>query len=420
MKPNTLSLVLFLLLTHFALTLGVDAVVPPPDGGYPGFNTAEGQNALKNLSTGVGNAAVGWYSLFSDTDGSYNTAVGAGTLVLNVGDQNAGTGIENTATGAVALLSNNTGTGNTADGAFALRSNTTGFYNTATGQSALLNNNGTDNTGIGSAALIANTSGNENTATGAGAMYTNTSGALNTATGEWALFDNVAGNNNTATGAFALVSSTGNNNTALGYSAGSNLTTGDNNVDIGYNVLGVAGESNTIRIGNADITSTIIRGISGQTISSGATVLVASNGQLGTMTSSGRFKRDIKPLGDASAALFALKPVTFRYKKEIDPAGTAQFGLVAEEVAKVNTDLVVRDEEGKAYSVRYDQVNAMLLNEFLKEHRTVQEQEATIAELRQNFAQQQKQIEALTAGLQKVNAQLELNKPAPQTVLNNQ
>jgi hypothetical protein len=143
-------------------------------------------------------------------------------------------------------------------------------------------------------------------------------------------------------------------NTAVGANAGSNLTTGDNNIDIGYNVVGVAGESNTIRIGNTDIGTTIIRGISGQTIASGATVLVASNGQLGTMTSSARFKQEITPMDKASEALLALRPVTFRYEKEIDPAGTSQFGLVAEEVEKVNPNLVVRDKEGRPYSVRYD------------------------------------------------------------------
>jgi predicted RNase H-like nuclease (RuvC/YqgF family) len=133
-----------------------------------------------------------------------------------------------------------------------------------------------------------------------------------------------------------------------------------------------------------------------------------------------RFKKDIKAMEHSSEILFALKPVTFRYQKEIDPAGTSQFGLVAEEVQKVNPDLVVRDKEGKPYSVRYEQVNAMLLNEFLKEHRTVQEKRATIAELKHNFAEQQKQIEALTAGLQKVSDQLELSKSAPQIAGNNQ
>ena len=152
-------------------------------------------------------------------------------------------------------------------------------------------------------------------------------------------------------------------NTALGENAGHNLFKSDsNNIDIGFDVQGVAGESNTIRIGNPDITTTVIRGISGQTIASGNPVLVGANGQLSTATSSRRFKDDIQPMDKASEAILALEPVTFRYKKDFYPTGTAQFGLVAEDVAKVNPDLVVRDKEGKPYSVRYEQLNAMLLN----------------------------------------------------------
>src|SRR5262249_47861587 len=157
-----------------------------------------------------------------------------------------------------------------------------------------------------------------------------------------------------------------------------------------------------------------------QTSASGIPVLINLDNKLGTATSSARFKRDIHDMDNASEALFALRPVAFRYKKEIDPTGISQLGLVAEDVEKVNPDLVVRDKEGKPYSVRYDQVNAMLLNEFLKEHRKVQELEATVARQQKDFQatamRQQKQIDALTAGLQKVSAQLELNKPAPQTV----
>jgi len=191
-------------------------------------------------------------------------------------------------------------------------------------------------------------------------------------------------------------------------------------------MIGTPGESNACYIAS----------IFGQTTASGIPVLIDSNNKLGTTTSSERFKEDIKPMGKTSETLFALKPVTFRYKKEIDSAGTSQFGLVAEEVEKINPDLVVRDKEGKPYSVRYDQVNAMLLNEFLKEHKKVQEQnsklqqqQATIIELKSTVAQQQKdiqataaqqqkQIEALTTGLQKVSEQLEAGKPAPQVVVN--
>jgi len=163
--------------------------------------------------------------------------------------------------------------------------------------------------------------------------------------------------------------------------------------------------------------SCCIGNIATSTSPNGIAVLINSSGRLGTTTSSARFKDEIKPMDKASEALFALRPVAFRYKKDIDPAGTPQLGLVAEDVDKVNPDLVVRDKEGKPYSVRYDQVNAMLLNEFLKEHRKVEQQRK---DFEAALAQQQKKIEALTTGLQKVSGQLELRNPAPQTVLNSQ
>jgi septal ring factor EnvC (AmiA/AmiB activator) len=186
----------------------------------------------------------------------------------------------------------------------------------------------------------------------------------------------------------------------------------------------VAGESNTIRIGNPDISRTYISGISGHTAAGGTAVFVESDGTLGTITSSKRFKDEIKPMSTASEAILALKPVTFRYKENIDPARTSQFGLVAEDVEKVNPDLVVRDKEGKPYSVRYDQVNAMLLNEFLKEHKAFVEEQRKVEKLEATVAQERKDFEAAVAQLktqvQKVSAQLEVSKPAPQTVLNNQ
>jgi Chaperone of endosialidase len=330
----------------FAFFEGAQAVVPPPDGGYPGGNTAGGESALFGLTTGTYNTAVGLYSLLSNRQGQFNTALGAGTLLANTAD-------ENTATGAGALLSNTTGNENTANGTFALFSNTTSSHNTANGDSA----------------LFSNTDGESNSAVGHDALFSNTTGVRNIAVGD---------------------------------SAGSNLTTGDDNIDIGNG--GVAGESATIRIGKPNFQSaTFIAGISGVAIVGGTPVVVGSNGQLGTIVSSQRFKTDIKPMDKASESLLALHPVTFHYKKEIDPAGTSQYGLVAEEVEKVNCDLVVRDNDGKPYTVRYDQLNAMLLNEFLKEHRTVQEQQAAITELKYKFAEQQKQIGILTAGLQKVN-----------------
>ena len=224
-------------------------------------------------------------------------------------------------------------------------------------------------------------------------------------------------------GSGALIGNlTGSLNTALGQNAGQGLVDGNesNNIDIGANVEGVAGESNTIRLGNTDITDTFISGISGTTVASGAAVLVDSNGHLGTVTSSKRFKEEIRPMNKTSEAIFSLEPVTFRYKKEIDSAGIQQLGLIAEDVEKVNPDLIVRDKEGKPYSVRYDQVNAMLLNEFLKEHKAFVEEQRKVQEQGASIARLEQQIEALTVGLQKVTAQLELSKPTPQTVLNDQ
>jgi hypothetical protein len=259
----------------------------------------------------------------------------------------------------------------------------------------------------------------QNTAVGQGAMENATGGTNNTAVGAGAL-DKTTGMFNTAIGASALAdNTTGNSNIAVGLNAGLSLTTGDDNIDIGNS--GVADEANTIRIG-ADQTATFIAGISGANVAGGDPVFILSNGKLGTVNppSSARFKEEIKPMNQASEVILALKPVTFRYKKEFDAARIPQFGLVAEEVEKVNPDLVKRDREGKVQTVRYEAVNAMLLNEFLKEHRTVQDLKSAAAKQKAMIARQQKQIEALTAGLQKVSAQLELNKAAPQTVLNNQ
>jgi hypothetical protein len=393
-KPTILLLLIGSSLACFALFPKVEAVVPPPDGGYPGFNTAEGQKALFGLTTGVANTAVGWYSLFNNTDGSYNTGVGAGTLLFNVGDQTTGEGTQNTAIGTAALLFN-----------------TTGFSNTAMGVTALLNNSsGTFNTATGAGALLSNTTGNGNQAYGYQALYSNSTGVQNTANGTFALFNNTTGLGNTANGTAALNSNTtGNNNIALGVSAGSSLTIGSNNIDIGN--TGIVAEANTIRIGSEFQTRTFIAAIRGVTtgVADAVNVVIDSNGQLGTMSSSRRFKKEIKSMDEASETLLALKPVTFHYKS--DKAGTPQYGLIAEEVAEVNPDLVVCDENGEIYTVRYDAVNAMLLNEFLKEHRKNEEQEATIARL-------QKQIEALAADLQKVGAQLELTK-ASQVVSTN-
>jgi len=358
-KTTILPLLIPLALAWFVLSPTARAVSPPPDGGYPGGNTAEGANALFSLTTGINNTANGFRALGSNTIANRNTGVGYKALSIN----------------------------NTND-------------NTAVGWSALAASTGTNSGGEGG-----------NTAVGSTALANNTAGVGNTGIGWNALVGQADADNNTAVGAAALAQNTGGGNTALGTNAGVNLTTGFNNIDIGDGVTGFAEEHDTIRIGASQAT-TYIAGIYGQVVApaTGTPVLIDGSGRLGTIlgpiSSARRFKHDIKAMDKASESILALKPVTFRYKKELDPEGIPQFGLVAEEVEKVNPDLVARDEEGKPYSVRYEAVNAMLLNEFLKARRQIDAQ--------------QKQIEALTAGLQKVSAQLELSKSARQTVSNNQ
>jgi hypothetical protein len=334
---------------------------------------------------------VGDDALLTNTGGD-NTAVGDQALFNNT------TGFWNTAVGFKALLSNTTGLSNTAIGLEALENNTIGQHNTAVGNATLLGNTtGSENTAIGDGALLFNIGGYSNNAVGGLALFYNTTGNENTATGGNALINNRTGNNNTANGFGALRNNNGSNNIALGYNAGVNLTTGDNNIDIGN--AGVAGEAGVIRIGTTGTqAATFIAGIRGVPISGGTEVGVNSSGQLGVRASSARYKDAIQPMDKASEAILALKPVTFHYKKDLDPAGVPQFGLVAEDVEKVNPDLVARDGEGKPYTVRYEAVNAMLLNEFLKEHRKNEEQESKIGQQEAKIAGQQKQIEALYRG----------------------
>ena len=383
-------LCLSLLIAWLELSPKALAVDPPPDGGYPGANTAEGDGALLSLSpstSGSFNTAVGWLALLSNTSGSFNTALGAGTLLLNTVDSN-------TAVGAGALLSNSIGFGNTATGAFALFSNSTGVTNVANGYQALLSNStGGRNTAIGTGALFSNTTASDNTATGLGALGSNTTGAANTANGVNALLIS-SGSGNTAVGYGALSSNTiGHGNTALGDGAANNVTTASNAICIGS--LG-ANVTNSCFIGN-------IRGITTQN-NDAVPVMIDSAGQLGTVSSSSRFKTDIKPIEKASESILALQPVSFRYK--VHKGTTPNFGLIAEEVARVNPDLVIYDADGKPFTVRYDAVNAMLLNEFLKEHRKVKELE--------------EQVAALTTGLQKVSAQVEMSQATPHVVVNQQ
>ena len=361
-----------------------------PATALPGFNTADGDHALFKITTGVANTAVGWYSLFSNTDGSFNTAVGAGTLVLNVGDQTTGEGTENTALGTAALLFNSTGAHNTAVGSTALENNDIGLGNTAVGHQALLSNiDSSSNTAVGRVALTSHTTGSFNTAIGNQALQVDTTGTRNTAVGSVALGNNI----------------TGNDNTALGRHAGDAIT-GNGNVCIGEDVGGEAAVDNR----------TYIRNVNTDVVNGGDTDFVTVNlttGRVGHLASSRRYKEDIKPMDKVSEALYRLNPVTYRYKKEVDESQTLDYGLVAEEVAKVDPNLAIRDRNGQIESVRYMAVNAMLLNEFLKEHKKVEELQATVA-------QQQKAMEALTAQVQKVSTQIQVNKPAPQLTANNE
>lgn len=434
--------------TTIALALGcfaflpqLHAVSPPPDGCYGNYTTAEGCKALMSLTTGFGNTGIGWYSLFSDTNGSYNTGVGGGALALN-------TGSSNTAMGAAALLLNSSGNLNTALGTDAMVYNNIGENNTAVGAFSLFHNTqGNDNTAIGYQALYSNVgganSGNLNTATGTQALYSNTAARFNSAFGVQALYSNDLGEDNSAFGYQALhdnqsftgfansafgshaldsnadgqqnsafgYTALGNNvhgddNTAMGSSAGV-LIDGDGNVCIGAFVPGEAGVNNTTYIRNVNtLAQPIVSGVDGVTVR-------LTDGRIGHGVSSRRYKHDIQPMDNASEALYALKPVTFHYNKDVDVTQTLDFGLIAEEVAEVNPELVVRDREGKISNYRRDAVNAMLLNEFLKEHKKVQDLEARLG-------QQQKQIESLTAGLERVSAQVETSGLATKVAVTEQ
>ncbi len=394
------------------------------DGGLPNGNTAEGDFSLDSLTSGSFNSALGYAALFSNTSGDNNTATGSFALYNNTNGPSPLKGDLNTATGSNALYSNTIGNGNTATGVNALLSNTNAYYNTATGFQALYSNNGFFNTATGANALYSNQAAGYNTANGFAALHDNINGSHNTAIGYEAL-NNSTANDNTATGYLALSNATGSNNIALGSNAGLKLTAGSNNIDIGNQ--GVAGESGKIRIGTKPThNGTFIAGISGVAVT-GAQVVVNTMGKLGVATSSARFKQAIKPMDKASEAILQLEPVTFRYKEEIDPDGIPQYGLIAEQVEKVDPKLVGRDENGKVNTVRYEAVNAMLLNEFLKEHRQVEELNAMVMKQEATNAQQQKEIKALTTSLkeqasaiQKVSDKVKLSKPSPRVVTNDQ
>jgi hypothetical protein len=375
------------ILSALAFLPGAQAVNPLPDGCYPNFTTAEGCNALKSLTTGAANTGVGWFSLFSTTTGIGNTGVGAGALALNQADNN------------------------TAVGGGALFLNTTGSENGAVGPNALVHNaDGSDNNAFGTNALFTNVSGSFNNAHGRDALL-NSTGDQNNALGDDTLFFNTTGSFNTAVGDDALDNNVdGNSNIALGDEAGSSLGPSVNNCI----AIGATGAGPFVTFDN----TCFIGSIFGQAVSDPGTqmpVFVDQFNNVGVFnTSSRKLKHDIQPMNTASETLYQFKPVTFKYNS--DWKGTTQYGLIAEEVAEVDPQLVVRGRGGEIMAVHYEQISNMLLNEFLKEHKKVDKLTATVA-------QQQKGMEVLTAQLkeqaaqiQKVSAQLEVNKTAPQVV----
>lgn len=352
----------------------------------PGFSAGFGA-----LSAGLGffNTAVGGNALHAST-GVGDTAVGAGALQSN------STGSDNTATGTGALMSNTGGSGNTANGYAALQDNTTGTDNTAIGTSALLSNTkGVWNTAVGLNAMASSTNVSYSTAIGAMALYANTSGFQNTATGSAALSSNTTGSENTAYGNEALQgNTTGTNNIAFGNLAGQNITTTSNNIHIGN--VGNTADSGTIRVGTPGVqTSAFMAGVYGfPTGLANVPVVVDSNGNLGTVQSSRRYKQDIEDMGDASTGLVRLRPVTFRYKKPYeDGSKPVQYGLIAEEVAEVYPDLVARSADGQVESVRYQLLDPMILNELQKQHATIDAQKKQIQSLEERLAR----VEAMLA-----------------------
>jgi len=450
-NPAIGGFLLLLPLVCFGLAPMAKAVGPDTDGAIAGSNNGEGIGVLVSRTSGIWNTGTGFEALNHLTAGQQNTATGLRALNNDIN------GGYNTATGVLSLFSNTSGFFNSATGAYSLANNTTGLRNTALGYAALYRNaGGEDNTAVGFAALYHNSvfassncafgksalfnnlkaetnnafgvealynnlTGEPNNAFGTGALFANTEGSSNNAFGHDALRNNVDGEWNNAFGFEALKTNvSGSFNTGIGDSAGFDIT-GDGNVCIGEGVLGQTGVNDSTYIRNINTTAQpIVAGVDGVTVD-------LTTGRLGHGVSSRRYKEQIKPMDKASEMLFALKPVTYRYKKEIDPKQTLDFGLIAEEVAKVSPELAIRDAKGQVANVRYNAINAMLLNEFLKEHQQVVEQQATIAELKSTVAQQQKGMDVLTAQLneqatqiQKVSAQIEMSRPVPKVVLNNQ
>ena len=438
---------------------------PTPEIPVPGSpsNTKDGFNALLLLTTGGFNTADGWFSQAFNQTGSFNTAFGAGALDLNGQSLNSAFGAgalllshnanANTAVGTDALLFNDSthhgnGNSNTAVGFLALENNTDGDSNSAVGSLALFHNrtigvnSGISNNAVGRQALTSNTTGSFNEAFGVNALINNTTASGNIAIGDDAGF-NTTGGGNVAVGGGSNAAdtgvTTGTNNVTLGNGAGHGITSssdntilgdgagpfepglGDNNVYVGKNVGTGTFDNDTIRIADPSAvgfqaTRCFIGGIHGVAVGPSLDVRVNAAGQLGTMVSSARFKKDIQSMDKTSEAIFSLRPVTFHYKQDI--TNEPEFGLIAEEVAKVNPDLIIKDKEGKPFTVRYEEVNVLLLNEFLKEHKKVEEQQVSISQLKSEMQTMVAQLKEQAAQIQKVSAQLEVGKPAPQVVAN--
>jgi hypothetical protein len=414
---------------------------PDPGGSLPVSNTADGHNALLSITTGIHNSGFGFDALLSNSTANFNTAVGSVALLLN-NPTAAGEAEENTAVGAGALLSNTTGGSNTALGTFTLFSNVDGGGHTAVGFAALEHNNAS---GLFSS----------NTAVGIAALETSSSGGANVAVGEGALISVDTGSANTAIGALAGASYTADETSNICIGAGTGGSAGDNNtirigdglpsggidvIDAGpaANFVLVGDGLNTggisigtlIGFGNASIANGLstttgasscnIGGIFNQVPTAGSDfVVIGPDNKLADGTlSSRRFKKDIAPIDKISEGLLALRPVTFHWKN--DNTNKPEFGLVAEEVAEVNLDWITRNPQGEISGVRYQAIPILLLNEFLKEHKKVEEQQANIAELKSTVGVLTAQLKEQAAQIQKVSAQLEVGKPATKVAVGNQ
>src|SRR6266536_255312 len=394
-------------LVCFGLCQQVQSATDTPDPGpKPSSNTADGQAALFSLTTGLYNSAFGFDSLLSNSTSNFNTGVGAGTLLLDNGDPTAGEGIRNTAVGAGALLDNTTGGSNTAVGTFALFSNTDGGGHTAVGTGALQNNNASGflsaNTAIGALAGVSYTA-DESSNICIGAGTGGTAGENNTIR---------IGTNLSSGGIGVLDSGPAANFVLIG--AGLNTQGISVGTLIGFGNVSIANGLST----TTGASSCNIGGIFNQPLPAGShAVTVGPNNQLADATlSSRRLKKDIAPIDKLSEGLLALRPVTFHWKT--DNTNEPEFGLVAEEVAEVNLDWITRNPQGEISGVRYETIPVLLLNEFLKEHKKVEEQQANIAELKSTVGVLTAQLKEQAAQIQKVSAQVEMNKPAPKVVAN--